>query len=394
MEIRMKRDEKEPIYSKIKNGIRTNYYSILVLVIICAASVFLVWNWDTASKALGHLVAVLSPFLIAIFLAYLIMPLIETIKRLLNKAFFRGKAKKACWVISIIISYIIVVGLIVIVMVVVIPQVGQSLRELDVKKLYNAAINYITQLQNQFPILNNASINERIQKIEPDLMGYGTNFAKFIFPVVYGFSKSLLTVVVNCILSIVISCYIIIDMKNLTHQLKRAVFAFSPKKKANGVWKTIKECNHIFNGFLIGKTIDSLIIGVLCFIILSIMHFPYPVLISLIVGITNMIPYFGPFIGAVPGIIIYFLLEPRLGILFSIIILALQQFDGLYLGPKILGDLTGIKPLWVIFSITVGGAYFGVLGMFLGVPVVAVISYLLNIIVKKKLAEKEVKELE
>ena len=134
--------------------------------------------------------------------------------------------------------------------------------------------------------------------------------------------------------------------------------------------------------------IDSLIIGILCFIIMLILHLPYALLISVIVGITNMIPYFGPFIGAVPGVIIFFFINPKLSLIFIIMILALQQFDGLYLGPKILGDLTGIKPLWVIFGVTVGGALFGVMGMFLGVPTVAVLSYLFGILIEKKLKKK------
>ena len=123
---------------------------------------------------------------------------------------------------------------------------------------------------------------------------------------------------------------------------------------------------------------------------MSIFQFKYPILISVIVGITNMIPYFGPFIGAIPGVFIYLFIDPKMAIMFAIMILALQQFDGIYLGPKILGDLTGIKPLWVIFGITVGGAYFGVLGMFLGVPTVAVLMYILDLFLKKKMREKNI----
>ena len=117
---------------------------------------------------------------------------------------------------------------------------------------------------------------------------------------------------------------------------------------------------------------------------------PYALLISVIVGVTNMIPYFGPFIGAVPGVLIYLFISPLEALGFAVMILALQQFDGLILGPKILGSSTGLKPLWVIFAITLGGAYGGVLGMFLGVPVVAVISHLFNKFLKNKLAHKHI----
>ena len=129
-------------------------------------------------------------------------------------------------------------------------------------------------------------------------------------------------------------------------------------------------------------------------IAMSIIGLPYGLLLSVIVGVTNMIPYFGPIMGAIPGVIIYLVIEPKYAIIYVIMILILQQFDGLYLGPKILGDLTGIKPLWVIFGITVGGAYFGVLGMFLGVPVVAVIMHIISVIIETKMKKKMLKEIE
>ena len=129
-------------------------------------------------------------------------------------------------------------------------------------------------------------------------------------------------------------------------------------------------------------------------IAMSIIGLPYGLLLSVIVGVTNMIPYFGPIMGAIPGVIIYLVIKPKYAIIYVIMILILQQFDGLYLGPKILGDLTGIKPLWVIFGITVGGAYFGVLGMFLGVPVVAVIMHIISVIMETKMKKKMLKEIE
>ena len=122
--------------------------------------------------------------------------------------------------------------------------------------------------------------------------------------------------------------------------------------------------------------------------VLSILRLDYAVLVSVIVGITNMIPYFGPFIGAVPGILLYLCIRPLDAVIFAIMILVLQQFDGWILGPKILGDSTGLSPLWVIFGITIGGAYGGVIGMFLGVPLVAVVAYLLNQAVQSVLKKK------
>ena len=149
-----------------------------------------------------------------------------------------------------------------------------------------------------------------------------------------------------------------------------------------------KDCSAIFSSYVVGKSVDSLIIGIICFVAMLALKLPYAVLMSVIVGVTNMIPYFGPFIGAVPGVLLYLCFDPVKALIFAIMILILQQFDGWILGPKILGDSTGLTPLWVIFGITVGGAYWGVIGMFLGVPIVAVIAYLFNLFITSRLKKK------
>ena len=151
---------------------------------------------------------------------------------------------------------------------------------------------------------------------------------------------------------------------------------------------TIKS-NEIFGGFIIGKIIDSAIIGVLCFAGLSILNMPYTMLVSVIVGVTNVIPFFGPYIGAIPSAILILLAEPKMGIYFIIFIIALQQFDGNVLGPKILGDSTGLSAFWVVFSILIGGGLFGVPGMILGVPTFAVVYYIVGMLVNNKLEKKK-----
>ena len=142
---------------------------------------------------------------------------------------------------------------------------------------------------------------------------------------------------------------------------------------------------------IIGKALDSLIIGIICFVLMCILKLQYALLISIVVGITNMIPYFGPFIGAIPGLIILLIILPKTALIFLILILLLQQFDGTILGPKILGDSTGLSPIWIIFAITVGGATGGVIGMFLGVPITAVLVYLMNHIFDYMLYKKHLR---
>ena len=183
---------------------------------------------------------------------------------------------------------------------------------------------------------------------------------------------------VNLIIAIIVSIYMLSDKKPLKNSLKAVVYAFVPTKHITSVTEILKEAYKLFSSFIIGKALDSTIIGCLCFLFMTILQLPYAVLISVIVGITNMIPYFGPFIGAVPGALILLLISPVKAVIFVILILVLKQFDGLILGPKILGDSTGLKPLWIIVAITIGGSLGGVLGMFLGVPIVAFLRYLAN----------------
>jgi predicted PurR-regulated permease PerM len=168
------------------------------------------------------------------------------------------------------------------------------------------------------------------------------------------------------------------------------MYALMPAKTVNLIKEVLKESANIFIGFILGKALDSLIIGIICFVLMMIFQFPYAVLISVIVGITNMIPYFGPYFGGAIGFLFVLINSPIKALFFVLLILVIQQFDGLYLGPKILGNSTGLSPLWVIFAITVGGSLFGVLGMFLGVPCVAVISYILNRIISHLLNKKHV----
>ena len=163
------------------------------------------------------------------------------------------------------------------------------------------------------------------------------------------------------------------------------------RQRANVVVETVRKSNEIFGGFISGKILDSAIIGVIAYIVLAIMKMPDTMLVAVIIGVTNIIPFFGPYIGAVPSALIVLTVSPIQCIYFLIFILVLQQFDGLYLGPKILGDSTGLRPAWIIFSVSAGGVVCGVLGMFRGVPVVAVIGHLINIWINYRLEKRNVK---
>lgn len=366
----------------------SNIWYVIALVALVAIIFLMIANWGIVLSVLGKFLTILMPFILGFFFACLINPLVKLIKKGLNK-YKTGQAMKIKRAISVLISYIIVIGVITILIIYIFPQVKASVADLgkSIQKGYQYIITHEKEINEKIPLFDLSGGIEYIKKFAYNKV---INHSSDIIPYVYQLSSSVLTTSYNVLMGLVISIYIICDKKKLKRSTKKIVYAISPRKKEEEVWETMKQCSHIFNGFLIGKMIDSLIIGVICLIAMSILRLPYALLLSLIVCITNMIPYFGPFIGAIPGVLIYLFIDFRLALIFAIMILILQQFDGLYLGPKILGDQTGIKPLWVIFGITVGGAYFGVMGMFLGVPAVAVVMYLVNLFLNKKLKKKEI----
>lgn len=380
--------EKKNKCLEILKTLVSNMWYIVALVAIIAIIFLMIANWGVVLAVIGKFLTILMPFILGFFFACFINPLVKRVHSLLNRM-KPGKGSKIKKAFSVIISYVVVIGVITVLLIYIIPQIKASIGELGntIQDGYQYMITHQKELNEKIPFIGLGGGIEYIKEFAyKKIMSNGSE----ILPYVYHVSSSLLTTSYNVLMGLVISIYIILDMKKLKRSARKVVYALSPKKKEQEVWQTMKQCSHIFNGFLIGKMIDSLIIGILCLIAMSILKLPYALLLSLIVCITNMIPYFGPIIGAIPGVMIYLFIDIRYAFIFALMILILQQFDGLYLGPKILGDQTGIKPLWVIFGITVGGAYFGVMGMFLGVPVVAVIMYLLQLFLDKKLKKKNI----
>ena len=200
------------------------------------------------------------------------------------------------------------------------------------------------------------------------------------------------TQVMNALIGLIVMVYLLNIKELLAGQGKKIIYSLFPVKIANDIVSEIRFVHKVFGGFIIGKLVDSLIIGILCFLCLSFMDMPYYLLISVIVGVTNVIPFFGPFIGAIPSAFLVLLVSPMKCLYFLIFILLLQQFDGNILGPKILGDSTGLPSFWVLFSILLFGGLFGFVGMIIGVPTCAVIFDLISKAVRKSLKAKNLSE--
>ncbi|NWO21174.1 AI-2E family transporter [Oribacterium sp. oral taxon 102] len=196
----------------------------------------------------------------------------------------------------------------------------------------------------------------------------------------------------NLLLGLIVMVYLLNMKEKLVGQFRKLLFAFFPQHMAEAVVSELKYIDRMFGGFIVGKIVDSVIIGFLTFFVLSVMKMPYVMLVSVVVGATNVIPFFGPFIGAIPSFVLIFLASPMQGLYFLIVILVIQQLDGNVIGPKILGNSTGVSSFWVLFSILLFGGLFGFVGMIIAVPTWAVLMNLLRRYVNRRLREKRLPE--
>lgn len=374
----------------------SRYYTIsiytIITVLICALIVRAIFMWEATSSAVTNLIRWSSPYLMGIFLACLLYPLVVFLERWLlgfMKKKYRGLARG----LSILLTYIIFLGVIILVIGVIIPQVWQSVLDMaaSVPGWYNKSMKFLVALNEQIPDIDFDFITMKLQEFGNSFLSSSNIQQQLqnIFMTVVSTSVSVVGILADVLIALIVSVYLLIDLDRIGKTAAKILRAFVSENMTRKAVIVSKECYSIFSGFVSGKMVDSLIIGILCFICMSLLNLPYALVISVVVGVTNMIPYFGPFIGAVPGAFILLMVSPVKMLIFLILVLVLQQFDGLYLGPKILGDSTGLRPAWIIFSVSAGGAVCGVLGMFLGVPVVAVIGHLINIWIDYRLKKKQ-----
>ncbi len=357
---------------------------ILILYFVLKDMIFLK---NLIISIFGKIITILMPFIIGFSIAYLLNPAVIFIedKIALYIKILKNK-KKIKRVIAMLITYTIFVGFLIWFLIVVLPQFYQSILRL-IDQFAKGYSEYQEQIDKIAEALD-LSMYLDLALIEQIDFSNLSNVLTKILPIIFSKAYYFTSGIFKFFMGIIISLYVIYDKERFIDGSKKLLYLATPKENIEKTMDFLNETNQIFKSFFVGKTLDSIIIGFLCFIGLILMENPYPIVISVIVGITNMIPYFGPFIGAVPGVIITMIYSPSKALWLIIFIFALQQFDGLILGPKILGDSTGIEPFWVLLAIIVGGALFGVLGMLLGVPAFAVIYTLSKRIINKKYDEK------
>ena len=382
--------------SRIKSALGKGIIFFLV-IITGVVLYFVLLRLDKIRGAISEILSILTPIMYGFAIAYLLNPIVKKVDRYLVPVFEKKIEKKKAATLSrtvgIFLSLLIMSCLIIALFNMLVPELYKSIRDLiytlpgqlnDMVKQFN----HFQSKQSTTSIVVSNIVEQGVVVIEQwlstDLMGQINTIMSNLTVGVINF----INMITDFLIGIIVSVYVLYSKEKFSAQCKKMVYAFFNIRHANLVLHLTKKSNEIFGGFIIGKIIDSAIIGVLCFAGLSILNMPYTLLVSVIVGVTNVIPFFGPYIGAIPSAILIFLTNPKMGIYFLLFILFLQQLDGNVIGPKILGDSTGLSAFWVIFSILLGGGLFGFAGMILGVPTFAVIYYIVTMLTGQMLEKK------
>ena len=385
--------------SENKTGTKTidlmkNYRAKVFVTFLAAALIiifyFCIKRYDGLRDGWNGLMSILTPFFIGAVMAFIMDPLMTLIEKRLDRVFLPkskkpAKTKHKVRLFSATIAILVLIGIITVFLVFVIPQIVSTLTYIynHLEDQLIGVIDWANKLTGKRfdSVMQEARKPENIENFLDKVEGYIQSYLDWnkqsqMVKDLTSIGMSVGKAFVAFLVGIVAAIYMMTDKEKAKSQTKQIIFGLFPSKAANVIMEVLRKTLSIFYGFIVGKIIDSAIIGVICYICMLIFRMPYPVLVSVIVGVTNVIPVFGPYIGAVPTVTIIFFTNPMKGIYFLIFIIVLQQVDGNIIGPKILGDSTGISAFWVLFSIVVGGGLFGFVGMLLGVPIMALIYYI------------------
>ena len=380
---------------QIKWGITA--FSVLAAVSLVYV---LVNNFYAVKQNLAVFLQILMPIIYGAVLAYLMSPVYNLVVKILGKVYYFFLGEKASQrflgffgtVASILFLFFLTSGLVSM----LIPELTKSVLSLyfSLPDTINRSYNNLAVILEKFPDLRPYAEKayEEISSFftgKPDntqaIFAHLQNLATFFTNGIW----STLTIVKNILIGLIVMVYLL-NMKDLLRrQFRKLLFALFSQKKAKGIIEEMQYVHRVFGGFILGKIIDSIIIGILTFFVLSLMKMPYTLLVSVIVGVTNVIPFFGPFIGAIPCFFLILLTSPIQSLYFAIAILIIQQIDGNIIGPKVLGDSTGLSSFWVLFSILLFGGLFGFVGMIIAVPFWAVIMNGMRRYMDKRLQKKD-----
>lgn len=360
------------------------YSSSLILAILAFT---LITRFDEVVKFFQGMIRILFPFLLGFAIAFILnQPVMAFEQKVLGKTKLNNGSKR---VISELVVFIVSIGFLILVIGMVVPSLLDSLKMFmtNVQEYSNTLYDYLDYFAKTFNI-SSETISQWFSDL--DLLPSISEALRSYIPKIADFSIGFVKEIANFIIAVAAAFYILLDKQSLIRGIKKLNYSIFPKESANYLTLFSHDAKEVFEQYIVGNLLDSLIVGVVCYFGMLIFKIPYAPMIGFIVGVTNIIPIFGPFLGAIPVIIILLLINPWSSLIFAIFILVLQQIDGNVLKPVILGDKLGISGFWILFSVTVGGALFGVLGMFLGVPVFALIYASLKDLAQINLEKKNI----
>ena len=379
---------------------KNNYISLGVTVFLTAAAILLFYDTFFGGKGLLALLETVRPILYGAFIAYLLAPMVNFFERCLFPPRPGRERKRSQAMLirtaGILLGWLVVWFFFYLLASVLLPELYKSVLQLvaNVDKYYQTISGWVTSLSNHLLETNPDLAQQIVEKLGNYFQDFGRWLSgllpqlQTVMTTVSGGVWSAVNFLMDLLVGVIASVYLLATKERCAAYGRKLVYSLFPREQVGLVLRGVRRADIIFSGFVRGKLLDSIIIGILCFVCCSILKFPYTPLVSVFVGVTNIIPFFGPFLGAVPSACLILLVSPRQALYFVIFVLALQQLDGNVIGPKILGNTTGLSSLWVIIAILVGGGFFGIAGMFFGVPVCACLNSLVNFFVEARLRKK------
>lgn len=359
---------------------RFKYFNLIPIIFVSIIMFKLINNYELLGLMLSKVFSLMTYFIWGFAIAYLLNPLMMFVEK-------NFKTRRS---FSILITYIVFLSLIAAFFILIIPGMIKSIGD-----ILNRLPNYVTdaELYINKAISNNVflekyGINSYITENISEIIVRARGLLELSFNLVVKNLINLSSLLFTLFTGIVISVYFLLEKDDAVSYSKKILFAFLDADDAKHIINTASKVNTIFKKYVVGKTIDSLIIGIMCFILLSFTGVKYALIISLIIGITNMIPYFGNTIGLIPTLMITIFSGMGNVVKLVVVVIGLSLFDGWFLGPKIIGDKVGLSPVWIIVAISVGGGLYGVVGMFIAVPIVAVIKTSIEAFIERKYNEK------
>lgn len=380
---------------------KTRRYIVTAVVSGIALVLFYlgVTHFDVVRNAWNSVWQILRPFTIGFIFAYILNGPLKFFEKCFGFVDMdvsgNGPHPRLKRVLAILVTWIVAIAVVTAFFYIVIPDVKDSVVNLanSLPGYYSSAVTYLTSMAESYGY--SFELLDTLKEIEfspSKVIDILDNYKEDLLPQIgniASITKEVGNFILDLVIAIIISVYFMFSKETLLAQGRKLVYAEFEKERAWKIVRVFDIADDIFSGFINGKLLDSLIIGILCFIGVSLLGFEYPLLISFIVGVTNIIPFFGPLFGAIPSALLLLMINPWHALWFVVFVVALQQLDGNVIGPKILGDSTGLPAIWVMFAIIVGGGIFGIGGMIIGVPTFAVIYKLSQEGITDKLSEKE-----